>query len=167
MARASGLSSIVTQPPWRQAGGSFIKSHETREYPIPRSHQAPSGQPPPWQRTGNSASEGPGGMGQSQNIRNGSSDNPLAFTGFHENIGSTSRKRDIRAEVQSRANLSLPPQNYPREYDRFRDAQGYNREGRLDHVKSHNFQNPISSKNQAADYGRHQSRVRILLVRSN
>ena len=208
--RSSAVRSIITQYPWNQPPGSIINPDEIREDPIPKSHQALSGQFRPLPLTGISASEGPGKMDRFQSIESKSFDIPSAYTGRPENIGSRSRfrdirgesyqapsgqfhpslqtgisasegpremdrfqnvwsksfdipsaytgrlenirsrsrERDIRAEVQFRANSGLSPQKNPREYACFRDAQGNNGEGRLAHVKakSPSFQNNFSWK---------------------
>ncbi|PUU80369.1 hypothetical protein B9Z19DRAFT_975201 [Tuber borchii] len=169
LVKACELDSIVIQTQRRLANGSPVRIHEIREHPIPRDyhqapsghqapnghqapsgHHAPSGQSRPWLEIGSSASEGPGSMGQFQNIGNRSSGNPLAPPTFLESIGY--RRRAIRVEAQPKATGDPSPQNYPGEYNRLRDAQGYNREGMLAHANSYNFQNPISSRNHAAGH---------------
>ncbi|PWW75702.1 hypothetical protein C7212DRAFT_357811 [Tuber magnatum] len=157
LAKPSELRSIDTLPPWREPSSSFIKPHEIRENPIPKDHLALRAQPRPWSHAGRNANESPGGMNQFQNDGNENPRNPLSSSGLPENIGS--RERDIGAEIQSRASGDLSPQEYPHEYDRFREAQGYDGDRRLAHNNPHGFQNHISPKSHAAVQGGPQPRL--------
>ncbi|KAG0134097.1 hypothetical protein HOY82DRAFT_638339 [Tuber indicum] len=154
LVKSSEPSSTAAEPPWRRPSTSFIKPHEIREYPIPKSHQAPWGQARPWTQVG-SANGGLGGMGQFQNSGNSNSHNPLASNGPPDNIGS--RERGTGAEIQFGASSNISLQKYPSEYGSFRDSQGYQGDGQVAHSNPHGFQNHISSKNHAADHGGPQS----------